>query len=572
MPSRRLLLAVALLGASLPRLPAVRAGEQPLPPRADMIFVNGQVWTGDPARPLAQAIAVRGTRILHVGTNLEVARHSGVGTLLTDFKGKWVFPGFVDSHLHFLVLDQLDVSSFDRAEGIQQAIGDWAKAHPESPWVVGRGWQAGAFPKGGPTRAFLDAVVPARPVFLTDRDGHTGLANSRALEIAGIARVTPNPPDGIVVKDAKGEPTGLLKEAAMGLLEPFIPPPNPEERYRALKQRLDQAASYGLTSVHQASFPQQELPTYERVLDEGGLKLRFYVAIPFVKNPSAEDFEAWDALRRQHAGERFRFGSAKGMLDGVVDMKTASLFEPYVGGGSGLPMWTQDEVNAAAAEYDRRGWQVMLHAIGDKAIRMALDAFEHVEKANGPRDRRFRLEHVELPRLQDLPRFKQLGAIASTQALFANPDKTTLENYAVLLGPERASRANAFKLFDDAGARQAFGSDWPVFSMEALRGIYCAVTRRTPEGTPAGGWYPEHRISVEAALRHFTSDGAWASFDEANKGVLAEDRLADFVVLSENILEPPAERILDAKVLLTVVGGQESFRSPGFPRAPKTEK
>lgn len=561
--ARALLLALALLGA------ASHADEDKLPPRADVIFVNGRVWTGDAERPLARAIAVRGTRILKVGTDLEVARHSGPGTQLTDFRGKWVFPGFIDSHLHFLVLEQLDLAPYERADDVRDAVAEWARAHPESPWILGRGWQAGAFPEGGPTRAFLDAIVPTRPAFLTDRDGHTALVNGKALELAAITRGTVNPPDGIVVKDARGEPTGLLKEAAMGLVRPFIPPPNAEQRYRALKLRLDQAASYGLTSVHQASFPAEELASYERVLDEGGLKVRFYVAVPFVKNPSDEDFAAWDALRRKHAGDRFRFGAAKGMLDGVVDMRTASMFEPYVGGGNGLPMWTQDELNRAAVAYDSRGWQLMLHAIGDRAIDMALNVLEHLERTNGPRERRFRIEHVEVPRPGDLPRFKALGAIASTQALFANPDKTTLDNYAVLLGPERAGRANAFKRFDDAGARQAFGSDWPVFSMETLRGIYCAVTRRTPQGTPAGGWHPEHRLTVEAALRHFTRDGAYASFEEGDKGVLSEGRLADFVVLSENILEPPPERLLQARVLLTVVGGQESHRADDFPAEAK---
>jgi predicted amidohydrolase YtcJ len=253
-------------------------------------------------------------------------------------------------------------------------------------------------------------------------------------------------------------------------------------------------------------------------------------------------------------------------------MKTASMFEPFVGGGNGLPMWTQEEVNASALAYDKRGWQVMLHAVGDKAIDVALTAYEHVARTNGPRDRRFRVEHAEVPRLADLARFKATGTVASTQALFANPDKTTLENFAVLLGPERAARADSFKLFDDAGVRQAFGSDSPVFSMEVLRGIYCAVARRTASGTPEGGWQPQGRVSAEAALRHFTQDGAYASFDEASKGVLKEGMLADFVVLSDDILQPPAERILGTKVLLTVMGGQETFRSPQFPRSLTQQK
>jgi hypothetical protein len=565
LPSRRALLAAILLAASLPSVPGRLSGEERKPP-ADTIFVNGHVWTGDPAKPRAEAIAVRGTRLYRLGGNRQIESLAGRGTVRVDLRGHHVFPGFIDSHIHFLVMDELDLSGLESAEAIGQAIADWAKAHPDAPWIVGRGWQAGAFPKGGPTRALLDPILPARPAFLTDRDGHTALVNGRALELAGITRATPDPLNGIVVKDAHGEPTGLLKEAAMELVDALIPPPTAEDRYRALKQRLDLAASFGITSVHQASFPGESLSAYARVLDEGGLKVRFYVAVPFVKEPSDEDFEAWEALRREHGDERFRVGAAKGMLDGVVDMKTASMFEPYVGGGNGLPMWTQDEVNAAAVEYDRRGWQVMLHAVGDKAIDMALGAFEHVERTNGKRDRRFRVEHAEVPRLQDMARFKALGAIASTQALFANPDKTTLENFAVLLGPERASRADSFRIFDAAGVRQAFGSDSPVFSMEVLRGLYCAVTRQTPAGTPAGGWYPEGRISAEAALRHFTADGAYASFEENAKGVLSEGRLADFVVLSEDILAPPPERILQAKVLLTVMGGQETYRSPAFPR------
>jgi predicted amidohydrolase YtcJ len=227
-------------------------------------------------------------------------------------------------------------------------------------------------------------------------------------------------------------------------------------------------------------------------------------------------------------------------------------------------MWTQEELNEAAALYDREGFQIQLHAIGDRAIRMALDAFEHASRANGTSGRRHRIEHAEVPAPADLPRFRSLGVVASTQAMFANPDKTALENYAVLLGPERTARANAFARFDAAGIVQAFGSDWPVFPMEPLRGLFCAVTRMTPEGTPAGGWHPENRISAEAALRHFTADAAFANFDEGVKGTLTPGKLADFVVLSEDVLKAPPERLLEARVLLTVLGGRDTFRSPAF--------
>jgi predicted amidohydrolase YtcJ len=512
---------------------------------------------------------MRGPRILAIGGDLEIARYSGVGTQATNLKNGWVFPGFNDAHLHFLVLDSLDLAGLDSLAAIQRAIAEYAKAHPEKAWIEGRGWAAGAFPGGAPDRRILDALVADRPAFIGDRDGHTAWCNSKALELAGITKATPDPAYGVVVRDDKGEPTGLLKEAARDLVEILIPPPNAEERYQALKRLLDRAASYGLTSVQNASFNRSELPTFERLMDEGGLKLRFSFAVPFVKNPSEEDLAYYNQLREKYTGPLLKFGTVKGMLDGVVDMKTAAMFEPYVGGGSVAPHWTQEELNRTAAFYDENGFQILLHAIGDKAINLALNAYEFVKRTNPDRERRHRVEHIEVPRLSDIPRFKQLGVIASTQALFANPDKTTLENYAVLLGPERASRANAFKLFDDAGAVQAFGSDWPVFSMEAVRGIYCAVTRMTPEGTPAGGWYPANRISAEAALYHFTRDAAYASFEEKDKGTLSVDKLADFVVLSENILEPPPERILKAKVLLTVMGGQDSFRAPEFGPDPK---
>jgi predicted amidohydrolase YtcJ len=531
----------------------------PPPPRADRIFVNGHVWTGDPAKPLASAIAVRGVRILQVGSDLEVARHSGVGTEAVDLGGKWVFPGFNDAHLHFLVLEQLDLAGVTGVGEVRRKIAEYASAHPEASWLVGRGWDAGAFPGGAPHRRMLDPVVPDRPAFISNRDGHSAWVNTRALELAGIGKGSVDPPTGIIVRDADGEPTGLLKGAATGLVRYLIQPPNPEQLYQSLKLRLAQAASFGLTSAQDACVVAEELASYEHVLNEGGLKLRFSFAQPLVKDPPDELLDRYDGLRARHSGPLLKFGAVKGMIDGVVEMKTASLFEPYVGGGNGLPMWTQEELNRTVALYDRRGFQILLHAIGDKAINMALNAYQFVNEANGPRDRRDRVEHIEVPRLSDIPRFKELGVVASTQALFADPDETVLENYAVLLGAERASRANAFKLFDDAGARQAFGSDWPVFPMEPLKGIYCAATRKAAEGTPAGGFHPENRISVEAALRHFTSDAAYASFDEGEKGTLTVGKLADFVVLSEDILEPPPERILKTRVLRTVMAGQDTY-------------
>jgi predicted amidohydrolase YtcJ len=526
------------------------------------VFVNGLVWTGDAARPRVEALAIAGDRISAVGSSEEIRRLAGPATSVVDLKGRFLAPGFNDAHLHFLVVEQAELDGAETLPEVQHRLAGWARSHPASPWVTGRGWVFTAFPGHAPDRRHLDAVVADRPVLLRDRDGHCVLANTKALEMAGVTRDTPDPPNGIVVRDAAGAPTGLLKEAAAGLVSRHVPPPSSEDLYRALKRRLDQAASYGLTSVQNASA--LELPVFERVMAEGALTVRFYSALPLRKDPPSEELAAYKALRDKYRGPLFKLGAVKGFVDGVVDAKTAAMFEPFVGGGSGIRNWTSEELDRTVALYDREGFQIMLHAIGDRAIAQALDAYERAAKLNGTSGRRHRVEHIEVPRRADLPRFKALGVIASTQAIFAEPDQATLENYAVLLGPERSSRANAFRLFDDAGAVQAFGSDSPVFSMEVLRGIFAAVSRQTRKGTPPGGWYPENRISAEAALRHFTADAAYASFDEDAKGTLVPGKLADLVVLSEDIAEGPPGRILETRVLLTVMGGRDTFRSPEF--------
>jgi hypothetical protein len=549
-----LVVAALVLGTAV----AVRPAEPP----PDRVYLNGVVWTGDHDFPRAEAFAVRGGRFVAVGSSEEIRRLVAPGTGVVDLGGRFVAPGFNDAHLHFLVLDEADLADVVDLAGLQRRVKEHADATATAAWVLGRGWGYAAFPDRVPHRRYLDAVVPDRPVFVGERDGHMALANTKALEIAGITRATPDPEHGVIERDAAGEPTGELKEAAMGLVRRHIPEPGPEELYAALVRRMEQAASYGLTSVQNAS--EIELDVYERLLAEGGFKVRVYAPLHLEKQPSPESLARHRALREKYRGPLLKFGSVKGMLDGVVDARTAAMFEPYVGGGTGIPMWSQEDLDAAVAAYDREGFQVLLHAIGDKAIAMALDAYERAARANGTSGRRHRVEHVEVPRPQDVPRFRELGVVASTQALFANPDATTLGNYAVLLGPDRAERANAFRRLDDAGAVQAFGSDWPVFSMEARRGIYCAVARQTPDGTPAGGWYPESRISAEAALSHFTRDAAYASFDEKLKGRIRPGLLADFVVLSENILEPPPERILRTKVLLTVMGGRATWRDPAF--------
>jgi predicted amidohydrolase YtcJ len=555
----------AILPVALSCAVAGLAGAGEKSPKADRIFVNGHVWTGDPARPTAEAVAVRATRIIAVGTTRNIAKLGSRFSDTVNLRGKWLFPGFNDAHLHFLVVDRADVGDCGTIAEMQKRIAEFARSHSAAAWVLGRGWTYADFPDRAPNKKILDAAIADRPVWITDRDGHAGWANSRALELAGITGRTPNPPWGTLVRDAKGEPTGLFKEAgAMDLVRQVIPPPNEEERYRALKSLLDRAASRGLTSVQNASFPFDEMPIFQRVLDENGLKVRFRWALLFDQKQDVVELERYKEVRSRMGRATFTFGAAKAMVDGTISSRTAAFFEPYATKEVGLPFWSQADLNAAVAHYEKEGLQIELHAIGDRAIDMALNAYQYAARVNKTTGRRHRIEHAEAPRPSDIPRFKQLGVIASTQPLFVNPAKADIGTYDELLGPERAARLDPFKAWDDAGVVQAFGSDWPVTPMDPLRQMYCAVARMTAAGTPAGGWHPEHRIGPEAALRHFTVDAAYASLDEQNKGTLAPGMLADFTVLSENILEPPPERLLRATVLLTVMGGQDTWRAPGF--------
>ena len=558
-------LALRLAPASAALLLAQSAAEAP----PEAIFSNARVFTADATRPRAEAFAVRGGRIAAVGASRDLLKLAGPGTRVVDLGGAFVSPGFGDSHLHFmsrsLTLNAVTLDGLTDLKEIQARIAAYAKAHPDAAWITGRGWNYGAFPGSLPHRKWLDEVVPDRPAFMEGYDGHTGWANTRALALAGINRDTKDPDHGVIVRDAQGEATGALKEAAQGQVRRLVPKPTDEDKYQALRAGLALAASYGLTFAHNAGFDLTDLPVYERVMKEGGLKIRFYNALPFRSDPDEATLARYKELRAKYAGPLFRFGAIKALEDGVVESKTAWMLEPYAGGGGlGIPNYTPDELKRGVALFDKEGFQIFIHAIGDRAIRTTLDAYENAARVNGTSGRRHRVEHIEVPQAAEIARFKPLGVIASTQALFANPDENTLGAYAGALGSERVTRAMAFKAIDDSGAVQAFGSDWPVFSMEPLQGIYCAVTRETPEGRPAGGWQPQSRISVAAALRHFTADGAFAGFSEKEYGRIAPGLLADFVVLSRDITEGSAKDILSTRVLLTVMGGVETYRAKDF--------
>jgi predicted amidohydrolase YtcJ len=484
-----------------------------------------------------------------------------------ELRGRLCLPGFNDGHIHLMTgatgLGRIDLSDDASEADLRAHIAREAAAHKERPWVLGLGWKYGAFAGGLPGKGALDQAVADRPAYMDCFDGHTGWANSRALAQAGITKLTADPPHGEIVRDASGEPTGVLKENATELVISRIPKPTQDEGYARLLDALQFLASKGITSVQDArddpASLEDELPLFERALREDRLTLRIRAAVLMTPGHVREAIARAEELRRTHLDPRLTFGSLKGYVDGVVEAHTAALLAPDTEGRQGDPNWTPQELDAAVVEADSAGLQVYLHAIGDRAVRMALDAHEAALRAHGPRDRRGRIEHVETIDLADVPRFASLSVLASMQPLHASPD--LLDVWTKNLGPERSARGFAWARLERAGARLVFGSDWPVVTPDVFRGLYCAVTRQTPDGQPPGGFHPEERLGLESALRHYTVDGAYSSFEENEKGTLEVGKRADIVVVADDLFASPPEVLLKTHVVLTLLEGREVFRA-----------
>ncbi len=545
-------------------------------PAADLLLTGGRVWTADPSTPWAEAVAVRGGRVVFVGRDADVARLKGPKTKTVALRGRLVTPGFEDAHLHLMSgarnLERVDLSEETTLAGLQEKIRRFAEANPKNPWVVGRGWVYGSFPGGLPTREQLDAIVPDRPAYMDCYDGHTGWANSKALALAGITKDTKDPVNGTIVRDPKtGEPTGALKEAAGSLVEDLIPEPSAERHYALLLQAFALLNRTGITSVQDAGWTPEEvarfLPLLERARAEGKLSVRTRMTVNISPTDPATGIAEAIRLRDRYGDGMIAFGGVKGYVDGVIEAHTAAMLAPYSDDpalGRGTPRWEPPDLDRAVAAADKAGLQVWLHSIGDRGIRMALDSFATAAAKNGPRDRRDRVEHVEAIDAADAPRFGALGAVASMQPLHANPDQNNEEVWSRNIGPERATRGFAWHLIEQGGGRVAFGSDWPVVTPDVFRGLYCAVARKTREGKPAGGWQPRLAVSVDSALRHYTIDAAWAGFGEKERGSIRVGKRADLVVLSRDILAAPPEEILQTKVLLTLLEGNPVWRDPSF--------
>ena len=547
---------------------------QPLPAQkkpqvADTVVLHGKIYTLDSKRPWAEALAIQADRIVAVGTDAEIAKLQSKDTKVIDANGHLVLPGFTDCHIHFidgsLSLGRVNLEGAKDAADIQQRLREYGAKHPGTDWILGRGWNYAMFPTSLPDKKYLDEVFPERPALLEGFDGHTYWANSKALALANISKDTPNPPNGIIVRDPQtGEATGALKEAAQSLVAAVVPKPTRGEKLLALRSGLHWANENGLTRVHSAGGDFEEFDLYDELLRRGDLTLRLYIS--YFQNPPellTKDISAIEDAKKKYSGDWLSAGAVKFMIDGVVESHTAAMLEPYSDEPSlkGQLFWDPARYKSAVAELDQRGLQLFTHAIGDYGIQTALDAYENAEKANRVSGRRFRIEHIETISARDVPRFGKLGVIASMQPLHSYPDNDTLDVWARNIGPDRASRAWLWKDIANDGGQLAFGSDWPVVTLNPFEGIQTAVTRQTSESLPKQGFVASQRLSVADAIRGYTLGAAFAGFRERTEGSLEPGKLADLIIVSEDLFQIDPHRINKTKALTTIVGGRVVFQA-----------
>lgn len=526
---------------------------------ADLVIVNANVRTMDSKQPTAEAVAVYGGRVMAVGSSNEIRKLVGKGTRVIDARGALLLPGFNDSHVHFLSggfqLSSVDLRDAPTPQEFAERIRRFASKLPEGRWVVGGDWDHERWPGSPlPTKELIDGFTQNRAVFVNRLDGHMALANSYALKLAGVTRETPDPPGGLIVRDPKtGEPTGVLKDAAQSFVWKVFPEPSFVEKLEAARAATAHAAAHGVTSVQDMSAG-NDVGVYQTLLERGELKTRIYAVSPL------PDWERLGrvGVRRAFGDDMLRIGGLKGFADGSLGSTTALFFEPYLDAPetSGLPgdeMFPEGAMLGRVKSADAAGLQVMIHAIGDKANDSILDIYERVSKENGERDRRFRVEHAQHLRAQDIPRFGRDHVVASMQPYHCIDDGRWAEKR---IGPARAKGTYAFRTLLDTGAVLAFGSDWSVAPLDPVSGIYAAATRRTLDGKNPGGWVPEQKITVEEAVRAYTFGSAYAEFAENVKGSITPGKLADLVMLSQDIFKIDPAEIEKVRVTMTITGGR----------------
>lgn len=531
---------------------------------ADIVFLNGVVWTVNPNQPKAEALAIKGNRILKVGSSSEMERVTGDSTKVINLEGAFVLPGFTDSHTHFLdggfSLSNVQLREAKTPDDFVSRIEDKARELEEGAWILNGNWDHQQFdPPELPKKEWIDPVTPNNPVCVNRHDGHMVLVNSVALKIAGISKDTPVPDGGEILRDPRtGEPTGILKDAAMDLVTEHIPEPTLEEKMGAIEVALKHANSFGVTSIHDMSYT-SNFEVYRELLDQKKLTARLYVYIPI----SAIDLLTGPEKRAFPRSDFLKIAGLKGFVDGSLGSSTALFFDPYSDDPSkrGLlvaDMFPEGIMEKRLMAADQAGLQVAVHAIGDEANHIILDLFEKVMEKNEKRDRRWRIEHAQHLIPEDFERFRKLRVIASVQPYHAIDDGRWAEQK---IGRERSRHTYAFRSLLESGAVLACGSDWTVAPINPLTGIYAAVTRRTLDGNNPDGWFPEQKIAMEEAIKGYTLNAAFTEFAEHLKGSLEEGKLADVVILDQNLFEISPEKILDTKVVMTVLDGEIVYKN-----------
>jgi len=544
---------------SVPFLFAIHGTAQQ-PTTSLTLYRNGHIYTNDPSSPWAQAILVRGEEILAVGDEDEVAALADKGAQIVDLEKHFVMPGFNDAHVHIGGAGEdwvaVRLNGVQNIGELQKRLTEGVALRKEGEWITGSGWDHTFWPeKKFPNRQQLDAVSPKNPVMLTHISGHVAVANSLALQLAGISKSTKSPAGGEIEKDEKGEPTGMLKEgAAMGLVWTKIPPASAEHRRRGIELALADFVKYGVTSAQDNS-AWEDFLAYRAIKNDGKLTVRITEWLPFL-DPLVE----LEQKRREGGATDpwLRTGALKMVTDGALGSRTAAMLAPYSDDAStsGIMTVEPEKLRALAIERDKAGFQLNFHAIGDRANRVAIDVFEAVAKANGPRDRRDRVEHAQVVAMSDFPRFARLQVIASMQPSHETSDMRWAEQR---VGPERVKGAYSWATMQKFGVRLAFGTDYDVEPISPFRGLYACVTRELPAGGPQGGWQPQEKISLEDCIRAYTSGSAYGELMEGKKGELKAGEFADFIVLSNDLTKVEPREFTNTKVLRTVVGGRTVY-------------
>jgi hypothetical protein len=524
----------------------------------------------DAARSWATAVAVRGGRIVYVGTDPGAATWRGSTTRVVDLAGRMLLPGFHDSHVHpvssGIELTRCDLAPFTTKEEVFAEIRRYAAAHPQDAWIIGSGWALPIFPGANPTRQELDALVSDRPAYMTAADGHSAWVNTRALEIAGVTRETKDPPNGRIERNASGEPTGTLRESAKSLVSDRLPKPTADMFREGLARGLEIANRYGITSLIEADADEEILEAYGDFEGRGKLTARVVASLAVDVARGPEQVAELEARRTRYTRGRLHATGAKIFADGVVESETAALLEPYLDrpGWSGEPNLSPEAFDRLAIALDRAGFQIHVHAIGDRAVRMSLDALEAARNANGPRDARPLIAHLELIDPHDIPRFRKLGVLPDFQPLWAYEDAYIRDLTLPQLGPERSRWIYPIASVVRTGAILVAGSDWNVSSIDPLEAIQVAVTRRDPNDPSSKTFLPEEQVDLMTILAAYTMGGAYASHEEKETGSIEVGKAADLVVLDRNLFEIPPEGIHEAKVLWTLLEGAEVYHQASY--------